>query len=203
MDISNIVDKTLNIKVNNETNLSNNTLTVINNNQKDISVRKRTKMYDPDYIGELSQYINNADSHTLSMTQSKLELITEQIQMLQAQAQNILEKAKKDMLLTHARCNFVRVPGNIYHLYQKDLDNNKLNNYQYNNNQNSNNNIYTYFSMLSPKDYNFKNKDNFIGSFYLRNNMSWIPIEDLDEQKKSNKINFNLLGISKDKLLIN
>ena len=50
MNISNSIDKTLDIKVNNETNLSNNNLTVINDSQKDIAMRKRTKMYDPNIL---------------------------------------------------------------------------------------------------------------------------------------------------------
>lgn len=46
----------------------------------------------------------------------KLQLITEQIKMLQAQARQVLEEGKRDVMLNHARANFQRRPGLIYHL---------------------------------------------------------------------------------------
>ncbi len=47
------------------------------------------------------------------------------------QAQKILHSAKRDAQLHHAACNFMKAPGNVYHLYEKS-------------------NGKTFFSMLSP-----------------------------------------------------
>jgi len=48
------------------------------------------------------------------------------------QAQHILEDARRDAQLHHAACNFQKVPGHTYHLYERQ-------------------NGTTYFSMLEPK----------------------------------------------------
>jgi hypothetical protein len=53
------------------------------------------------------------------MTGGKLELIAQQIQALQAEARNILEKAKRDAELHRVSCAFVKKPGGIYHLYKR------------------------------------------------------------------------------------
>ena len=70
----------------------------------------------------LAQYVQSADSHTKAVAGGKLELITNQIKMLQDQARKVLENAKRDMDLSHAKCNFQRRPGSIYHLYKKDIE---------------------------------------------------------------------------------
>lgn len=38
---------------------------------------------------------------------------------LQDQARQVLVKAKRDADLHHIACNFVKVPGNVYHLYER------------------------------------------------------------------------------------
>lgn len=35
------------------------------------------------------------------------------------QAQEVLKEAKTNSDLHHAACNFVKVPGNVYHLYKR------------------------------------------------------------------------------------
>ena len=57
------------------------------------------------------------------------------------QAQRILQDAHRDAQLHHAACNFQKVPGTIYHLYERD-------------------NGVAYFSMLGPKVFSC--------AFYLR-----------------------------------
>ena len=72
----------------------------------------RTKMHDPENLIELARFVQQADSHTKSVVGGKLELISEQIQLLQAQAKAVLEGARQDLELSHAKCNFQRKPGN-------------------------------------------------------------------------------------------
>lgn len=65
-------------------------------------------------------------------TCNKLQVIAEQIRFLQKQAENILLEAEQNVKLHHAACNFVKHPGHIYHLYQRESGQ-------------------VYFSMLSPE----------------------------------------------------
>lgn len=37
---------------------------------------------------------------------------------LQKQAEEVLEKARLDQMLSHAACNFNKIPGKTYHLYE-------------------------------------------------------------------------------------
>ena len=64
--------------------------------------------------------LQRGDGQTRAMVGGKLSMICEQIRGLQQQARKILDDAKKDIDLNHARCNFNRKPGNIYHLYRRD-----------------------------------------------------------------------------------
>lgn len=63
---------------------------------------------------------------------AKLQMIAEQIKFLQQQAQRVLVEAKENSTMHHAACNFVKHPGNIYHLYERESGQ-------------------SYFSMLSPQ----------------------------------------------------
>ncbi len=57
--------------------------------------------------------------------------------ILQDQAKQVLEDAKKSVDLNHARCNFVRKPMNVYHLYRRVEESDS----------------FTYWSMLSPAEW--------------------------------------------------
>lgn len=82
---------------------------------------QREKMHNPQDLVELARTVQTADSHAVAMVGSKLELITDQIKALQAQARAVLEDAQKDLSLSHAKCNFQRRPGTTYHLYERKL----------------------------------------------------------------------------------
>jgi hypothetical protein len=63
---------------------------------------------------------------------SKLQMIAEQVHFLQQQAHKVLLEAKENLKLHHAACNFRKLPGHIYHLYERPSGQ-------------------QYFSMLSPE----------------------------------------------------
>jgi len=63
---------------------------------------------------------------------SKLQMIAEQVHFLQQQAQKVLLEGKENLKLHHAACNFRKIPGHIYHLYERSSGQ-------------------RYFSMLSPE----------------------------------------------------
>ncbi len=140
------------------------------------------KMHDPHDLVALASFVQTADDYTKATIGGKLELISEQIRFLQAQARAVLEKAARDVELAHARCNFVRKPGNIYHLYRKiEVEANVTTS--------------TYFSMLSPSDWHGKPPDEFLESYRLDSDMSWTAVKDIKERDRARRLDARLLGL--------
>lgn len=129
---------------------------------------------------DLAREIGEADRMLNVRVSAKLQVIADQIKALQHEARSVLAEAKQDQDLNHARCNFQRKPGSTYYLYKaKDGS--------------------TYFSMLSPEDWQNKPPHDFIGSFRLENDMSWTQ---LDNSRRDNEYfdSENQLSQSKEKI---
>ncbi len=103
---------------------------------------------------DLAKQIGEADKMLNTQVSSKLKVIADQIRHLQEEARQILEQTRQDQKLHQADCNFQRQPGHIYHLYRKP-------------------NGRSYFSMLSPADWNDSPPHEFLGSYRLEADMSW------------------------------
>ena len=73
-----------------------------------------------------------ADEMVKATTASKLVIIAEQIRFLQQQAHKVLWEASQSADLHQAACNFRKLPGHVYHLYERPSGQ-------------------RYFSMLSPE----------------------------------------------------
>jgi len=85
------------------------------------------------------------------------------------QARDILVTSKRDAQLHHAACNFTKVPGKTYHLYEREPD------------------VVSscYFSMLSPRDWGAnKSPHKFMGSYRLEYDHSWTPLEEVERRSK-------------------
>ena len=123
---------------------------------------------------DLARQISEADAMVNARVSAKLKVIADQIKSLQAEARSVLEEAQLDQDLHRAECNFKRIPGKIYHLYQKT-------------------NGKTYFSMLSPDDWQGRSPHEYINSYRLENDMSWLPVERLDEKDDSRELVNRLL----------
>lgn len=108
---------------------------------------------------ELAKEVAEADRMISGRSNAQLAQIAQQIKNLQAQARQVLETAHQDMQLHKARCNFKRIPGHIYHLYE--LDNGKLQ-----------------FSMLSADDWGGQPPHTYLGPYRLDNDLSWTPAEN-------------------------
>lgn len=80
---------------------------------------------------ELAREIQNANVAFHSQS-GKLGLIVDQIRFLQSQAMQILRDTKTDQFLHKAACNFKKIPGKLYYLYERESGQ-------------------QYFSMLSPE----------------------------------------------------
>lgn len=123
---------------------------------------------------DLAKQIADADAMVNTRVSAKLKVIADQIKTLQIEARAALEEAKLDQDLHRAECNFKRIPGKIYHLYQKSDGK-------------------TYFSMLSPDDWNGVAPHEYINSYRLEADMSWLPLDRLDEKDDSRELVNRLL----------
>lgn len=82
--------------------------------------------------------VQTADQFVRATTGGKLQVIVDQIRFLQEQvcvhclcvwshgtgspqARCILEDGARDAKLHHAACNFQKVPGHTYHLYEREM----------------------------------------------------------------------------------
>lgn len=110
---------------------------------------------------ELAKEIQKADTFVQANACNKLQVIAEQIRFLQSQAEKILLETKRNTDLHHVACNFIKVPGNIYHLYQRSSGQ-------------------KYFGMLSPQEWHTPHE--YMGSFRLEQDQSWTPAEYLVEK---------------------
>jgi hypothetical protein len=104
---------------------------------------------------ELAAELEQADRLLSGKTNAQLELIAAQIRQLQSQARDILEKARQDMDLHRARCSFRKIPGKTYHLYRQASGE-------------------LQFSMLSPADWGGMPPQEYVGSYRLEADMSWV-----------------------------
>lgn len=125
---------------------------------------------------ELAEEVARAESMLSARTSAKLRVIADQIKALQAEAHKVLDEARDEQALTHAECAFKRIPGKVYHLYRRGDGR-------------------TYFSMLSPADWNDSPPDAFAGSYRLEADYSWTPAERLDAADDTGQVVQQLLHI--------
>lgn len=85
---------------------------------------------------------------------------------LQSQAKEILTTATADSQLHKIPCNFVKVPGKIYHLYERPSGD-KL------------------WSMVSPQEFGASNKNQHLGGYRMEVDHSFTPIDKLKEYSES------------------
>ncbi|KAL5280917.1 C1orf50 family protein [Megaselia abdita] len=124
----------------------------------------RVSAHDELDIISLASQIQTADANLKHNASGKLAVILDQIKMLQAQAKQILEETDHNRQLHSAACNFTKKPGTIYHLYERSTGQ-------------------TYFSMLSPEEWNGSNSgQKFLGSYRLEFDSSWTPVDKIREK---------------------
>jgi len=146
---------------------------------------QREKMHNPQDLIALARHVQTADSHTKAIASGKLDLISRQIKQLQEEARQVLENAKQDMDLAHAKCNFQRRPGSTYHLYKKNISG-----------PGEDEQYEKFFSMLSPQEWSGNPPHIHLGSYRLEYDMSWTPLEKIEERDASRTFNPVLLGLT-------
>ena len=107
------------------------------------------------------QTLQDAEKMLGAVAHGKLKIIAEQILYLQEQARKIIIESEVNMELHQASCAFEKRVGHTYHLYRRDSGE-------------------TYFSMLSIEDWNGNPPHEFLGSYKLEPDMSWVRAEPAD-----------------------
>eukprot|EP00037_Helgoeca_nana_P015189 m.142143 g.142143 ORF g.142143 m.142143 type:complete len:211 (-) comp22902_c0_seq1:265-897(-) len=148
--------------------------------------KMRTKMHDPENLIELARFVQQADSHTKAIVGGKLELISEQIKLLQSQARDVLHQSRRDVELSHAKCNFQRKPGNTYHLYRKVMV------------QDGEEEMF--FSMLSPLEWGGKPPNDYCDSYRLEYDMTWTQVDRIVEREERRKFDPAILGLTAEQV---
>ena len=85
---------------------------------------------------------------------AKLKLVLHQMEMLKAQAKDIIEEAKSQNELHNVKVNFKLVSGKTYYLYESKQD--------------------KYFSLIAPMEWNYS--DRFIGKYFYDYDKQFIQL---------------------------
>lgn len=113
----------------------------------------------PISLVDTAREIEQASALIGTRANAQLELIAEQIRRLQDDARRVLATAQADMAIHEAECSCRRIPGQIYHLYQRAGGG-------------------TLLSKLSPADYGGRPPNHFLGSYRLELDQSWTRTSD-------------------------
>jgi hypothetical protein len=114
----------------------------------------------PVSLVDAAQFIESASSRIALRTNAQLEVIVEQMRALQERARAIIEQASRDVDLVHAECQFRRVAGRIYHLYERRGGQ-------------------RYFSMLGPDEFGGHSPAGYIASFRYEADESWTRVDEI------------------------
>lgn len=132
--------------------------------QQLVSVKSVHRRAPTDLV-ELAKEVNKANTFVRATAHGKLQQIAEQIRFLQEQAREVLESASQDSSLHNAQCNFQKRPGHVYHVYRRKACGS------------------TFLSMLSPAEWSSCPHE-FVGSYKLEFDMSWTPVEKVEERAR-------------------
>ena len=121
-----------------------------------------TRLFDMINIknNETTNYNNLLNIRSNYATYSKLELIAKQIEFLKNEALNIIDNHELNNDLNNIKCNFRKVAGTYYYLYNKEI---------YNNINTSENDEYKnekIISLIGPEEWNNENYK-FISKIYF------------------------------------
>ena len=115
----------------------------------------------PVSLVDMAKAIESASAKVALRTNAQLEVIVEQMKALQERAREIIEQASRDVDLIHAECRFHRVPGRIYHLYER-ADGHR------------------FFSMLGPDEYGGAGPSGFVASYRYEHDESWTRLDEVE-----------------------
>jgi len=143
-----------------------------------VNPERVTKCQDPMDLVELARQVQKSEEFVRARAVGRLEIIAEQMRHLQQQARRVLEEAQLDDALHHAACNFKKIPGRTYFLYEKPSGQ-------------------KYWSMISPAEWGDKCANKYLGTFRLEADQSWTPEKKFDERGKEIDLMDQILNAQK------
>jgi chromatin segregation and condensation protein Rec8/ScpA/Scc1 (kleisin family) len=120
-----------------------------------------SRLAPPITLVDLAREIEAAERLVDTRLDTGLRVIAAQIENLRQQARELLLKAQGDQKLHRATCRFKKIPGQIYSLYRRPSGEN-------------------YFSRLSPDDWSGHPPHEFLGSYRLESDFSWVRVDEPD-----------------------
>jgi hypothetical protein len=124
-----------------------------------------SRLSAPINLIDVAREIQAADTVLSAVAGGKLEAIARQIRALQQEAARTLEEARQDAELHRVHCSFKKIPGKLYHLYERPSGE-------------------RYFSLLSPDDWSGRPPHRFLGSYRLEADMRFTPAEQLEARER-------------------
>jgi len=124
-----------------------------------------SRLSAPITLVDVAREIEAADSLLSAVAAGKLESIARQIRALQAEAARTLDEARQAADLHRVRCSFKKIPGKLYHLYERPSGE-------------------RYFSMLSPEEWGAVPPHAYCGTFRLEADMRFTPAQDVAERER-------------------
>jgi hypothetical protein len=119
----------------------------------------------PISLVDSARIIEAASSKVALRTNAQLEVIVEQMKALQERAREIIEQASRDVDLIHAECRFHRVPGKIYHLFERGDG-------------------HRYFSMVGPDEFGGAVPRGFVASYRYEHDESWTRVDEMEARDR-------------------
>ncbi|XP_075237224.1 uncharacterized protein C1orf50 homolog isoform X2 [Lycorma delicatula] len=141
------------------------------NNITDSQVHSKVCLVERD-LEPFGHKLLNVSSTFRDLTVELNELAKE---VEKSQACKVVVELHQGLSLNHAACNFKKVPGKTYHLYQRQSGQ-------------------KYFSMLSPEEWDSRLPHQFLGSFRLENDMTWTPAERIDSRENNLKLASSIIN---------
>ena len=124
-----------------------------------------SRLSAPITLVDVAREIEAADSVLSAVAAGKLESIARQIRALQEEAARTLSEARQAADLHRVRCSFKKIPGKLYHLYERpDGD--------------------RYFSMLSPQEWGEARPHAYCGTYRLEADMRFTAAEDVAARER-------------------
>lgn len=110
---------------------------------------------------DTARAIEQADLAVANVATGKLTVIAEQIRALQAKAEALLERARRDAELHRVSCRFEKRAGGVYHLYEK-RDGTR------------------WFSLVAPDEWRTARDDRFVATYRLELDHSFSEVGEAE-----------------------
>lgn len=130
-------------------------------------------------LEKLIETLQTSETQVKNTALNKLQVIGEQIKFLQKQAHEILSSAATDAELHNVPCNFVKVPGQIYHLYERPTGE-------------------RLWSMISPEEFGDNCMNKHLGSYRMEVDRSFTRADQLQEYAENRKFAETLMKRVRD-----